>query len=275
MTLEGWITALEQRHLAELRFPEVTRALRALSTDYVQRRHRVGSAALEGRGKRAAFALFYGPLHFIVVEEIARALAIDPSTATHVVDLGCGTGAAAAALASAIGARPQVTGVDRQAWTLTEAAATYRSFGLRHRVVRENLASFVRSQRRAGRAYLFVAAYTVNELSLDQRDKVLAALIARARQGAAILVIEPIATRVSPWWDEWVRAGQAHGGRSDTWRFTRPLPESLRKFDEAAGLDHREQTARSLWIPAGLRRWGAGALGAGALPEPRTLNPVS
>ncbi|HSL23982.1 MAG TPA: methyltransferase [Vicinamibacterales bacterium] len=254
MTFEGWIAALEARHLAELRFPEVTRALRALSADYVQRRHRVGGAALDGRGKRAAFALFYGPLHFIVIEEVSRSLGIDPATVTHVIDLGCGTGAAGAAIASATGARPLVTGTDRQAWTLTEAAATYRWFALRHRVIRSDVSSFVREHRRAGEGHLFVAAYTINELSSDERRKLLAALIARGRAGAAVLVIEPIATRVSPWWDEWAQAWRALGGRADTWRFARTLPETLRKLDEAAGLDHREQTARSIWLPAGARR---------------------
>src|ERR1044071_4531933 len=42
MTFEEWLGALERRHLANLRLPEVTRALRALSSTYVERRHKVG-----------------------------------------------------------------------------------------------------------------------------------------------------------------------------------------------------------------------------------------
>ena len=70
-TMEGrfpdWIAALEARHLANLRVPEVTRALRALSSAYVERRRRPASSggarpnvlgALDSAGKRAAFALF-------------------------------------------------------------------------------------------------------------------------------------------------------------------------------------------------------------------------
>ena len=41
------------------------------------------------------------------------------------------------------------------------------------------------------------------------------------------------------------------GGRADRWRFTAELPERLRLLDRAAGLDHRELTARSLYLPGG------------------------
>ena len=69
-----WLAALEARHLRDLTFAEVRRALQALSATYVQQRGRLpGGAALEGAGKRAAFALFYGPLHFLAVREVVRA----------------------------------------------------------------------------------------------------------------------------------------------------------------------------------------------------------
>ena len=54
--LDAWMAALEKRHLARLTFPEVRRALQALSSLYVQRRGRIGTGtAFEGAGKRAAF----------------------------------------------------------------------------------------------------------------------------------------------------------------------------------------------------------------------------
>src|SRR5438477_258532 len=53
-----WMAALEARHLAQLTFSEVSRALRALSSTYVERRQKLAAgAALSGAGKRAAFAL--------------------------------------------------------------------------------------------------------------------------------------------------------------------------------------------------------------------------
>ena len=53
----GWLEAIESRHLADLTFSEVSRALRALSYIYVERRRgsMVRGAALSGAGKRAAF----------------------------------------------------------------------------------------------------------------------------------------------------------------------------------------------------------------------------
>src|SRR5688572_32715874 len=90
--LAEWLAALEARHLADLRVAEVTRALRALSSAYVERRHKVASGAtLDSAGKRAAFALYYGPLHFITVAEVLRSL--NPGvTPSSILDLGCGTG---------------------------------------------------------------------------------------------------------------------------------------------------------------------------------------
>ena len=75
--VEVWLEALERRHLAELTFSEAARALRALSSCYVERRPRLASGgALDTRGKRAAFALFYGPVHFVAIDTTQR----DPKT---------------------------------------------------------------------------------------------------------------------------------------------------------------------------------------------------
>src|SRR5438270_6497684 len=121
---DRWLADLERRHLAELTFPEVSRALRALSATYVERRQKIAEgAALAGAGKRAAFALFYGPLHFLLVHHIVNALPGAISPAAALVDLGCGTGASGAAWAQACGPRgPLVTGIDRHSWALGEAA---------------------------------------------------------------------------------------------------------------------------------------------------------
>src|SRR5689334_12962078 len=126
-----WLEQTERRHLADLTFPQVSAGLRALSSTYVERRTRLDrGAALEGAGKRAAFALFYAPLHFLLVRSIVGALsqAVDAARggeAMHppaLVDLGCGTGAAGAAWASAFAHPPRVLGIDRHPWALDEAA---------------------------------------------------------------------------------------------------------------------------------------------------------
>src|SRR6185312_5166963 len=68
VNLEGWLASLERRHLANLSRSELTRALRALSSCYVERRGKLAEGgALDSAGKRAAFALYYGTLHFFTV----------------------------------------------------------------------------------------------------------------------------------------------------------------------------------------------------------------
>src|SRR5258708_40373652 len=97
---DAWLAALEKRHLANLTRPELTRALRALSSCYVERREKLRSgAALEGAGKRAAFALFYGPLHFLTVTALVRAPLAPEVPLDTIADLGCGTGVGGAAWA--------------------------------------------------------------------------------------------------------------------------------------------------------------------------------
>src|SRR5262245_42503983 len=97
--VERWLAALDTRHLANLTPSEVGRALAALSSCYVERRGKLSDgSALDGAGKRAAFALFYAPLHAFVVSHIIRQLEAARSVA-RIQDLGCGTGSAGAAWA--------------------------------------------------------------------------------------------------------------------------------------------------------------------------------
>src|SRR3954469_15573382 len=94
----AWHDALEKRHLTTLTFQEVRRSVQALSAIYVEQRDRIDSGAvLNGAGKRAAFAMFYGPLHFLLIREIVRALQASRQELQTILDIGCGTGVAAAA----------------------------------------------------------------------------------------------------------------------------------------------------------------------------------
>ncbi len=246
---ERWLASLEKRHLSDLTFQQVSRALRALSAAYVERRSRLGGGtALAGAGKRAAFALFYAPLHFLLVERIVREL---PGATTAVsrsllVDLGCGTGAAGAAWAVTAGMR-RVLGIDRNHWALVEARSTYQEFGLDARTKVGDAAAVPLPRGPAA----FLAAFTLNELDEPGRDALMNRLLHRAlRGGDAVLVVEPIARRTTPWWNAWQQRVEAAGGRADEWRFRVDLPPLVAKLDRAAGLNHREITGRTLWLPS-------------------------
>ena len=243
--VDPWLRALERRHLSDLTFSEVVRALRALSSCYVERRGKLASgAALDSRGKRAAFALFYGPVHFLAVGEILHALPDDVRRVRHVVDLGCGTGAAGAAWALESGAI-RVDGTDRNAWTAGEANWTYRELRLRGRAVQGRIED---APLRAREGTGIMAAYVVNELTDAARGVLLDRLLTAAAANARVLIIEPIARRMLPWWPVWRGAFEAAGGRADEWRFDAPLPERQRDLARAAGLDPRTLAARSLLL---------------------------
>ena len=242
-----WLAALQARHSADRTFAEIRRGLQALSSLYVERRGRIASgAALDGAGKRAAFALYLGPLHFLIVREVVRALGAAHPAPDRIVDLGCGTGAAGAAWALEARPRPFYEGVDRSGWAAAEARWTLKTLGLRGRADSGDLDRVALP----GRGGAVLAAFTVNELHDASRARLLAALLEAGRAGARVLVVEPISRRIAPWWRDWAAAVVAAGGRDDEWRFPAALPETLAALDRAAGLDHRELLARSLWLAA-------------------------
>ena len=236
---------MEARHLADLRVPEVTRALRALSSAYVERRHKVASGGtLDSAGKRAAFGLFYGPLHFLTLSHVVRALRVDTPAPASILDLGCGTGVAGAAWALCAGSTPFVNGVDRHPWAVEETRWTYRQLGVRGQAKVADVTRLPPIPKGAA----VVAGYVLNELPADTRGRVEEYLLAAAVNGARVLIVEPIARSVTPWWDAFAARAVAAGGRADEWRFAVELPGLVRLFDKAAGLNHRELTARSLFI---------------------------
>jgi hypothetical protein len=248
-----WLDRLEQRHLADLTISEVARALRALSSCYVERRTRLAEGvALASAGKRAAFALFYGPVHFLITREIVRALPDALEHVKEIVDLGCGTGAAGTAWAHACGAR-RVRGFDRHPWAVGEANAAYRLFELDGRALQRDVSSprFSQETLRAQSGTGIIAAFAANELTAPGRAALLSTLLAARDRGARVLVIEPIARLAMPWWNTWAGAFAKAGGRSDEWRFPSNLPHTQRTLARAAGLDPRELTARTLSLGLG------------------------
>ena len=242
--LDAYLAALEQRHLANLTRSEVTPALRALSSCYVERREKLASGGpLETAGKRAAFALYYGPLHFLIVWEIVKAVRADAAPITNIVDLGCGTGTAGAAWALACRQPPSIDGVDRSVWAIQEAVWTYKQLGVSGHAIRNDVLRARMPKSGAG----LLLAYAVNELETDRRARLLDRVADASRNGATILVVEPIARRGRDWWTEWSDRLAPLGVRSDEWRFpAASLPSLTRDLAKAAGLRVNELTARTL-----------------------------
>ena len=245
--LDQWMTRIEARQLANLQFAEVSRALRALSSAYVERRHTAIAAGktLDTAGKRAAFALYYGPLHFVTTMRILEALEVPmhSSAAQPVLDLGCGTGAAGAAVANWTGAR-RIHGIDVHPWTLDEARATYASFGLDSTITRASVARL----RRPTSPSFIVASYVANELPDAERATLRDTLAEAVRRGSQLLVIEPLSGQAAPWWPEWAESFTRLGARADTWQLTISPPDLTMRLGKAAGLGATSVKARTLVV---------------------------
>jgi len=243
-----WYARLERRHLSELSFTEVRRAVQGLSARYVGRRRKPSdSGALGSAGKRAAFALYFGPLHFLTVRGVVDRLKAGAPPPSRIIDLGCGTGVAAAAWASSCSIAPRLLGIDRSAWAVAESRWNWNKLGLTGQARRGELVRFPEPRPRDA----LIAAYAVNELDDDDRRTLLRRLLGLAGR-VLILIVEPIARRVSPWWAEWTTTFAPLESRTDEWRFEARLPDRLSLLDRAAGLDHRQLTARSLFVAGSL-----------------------
>lgn len=248
--LTAWATALIDRHLRDYSTTEFLKAARALSARYVERRGNLDRrSALDSAGKRAAFAVLFGPIHHVTVAGIVGDLGL-PARLERVIDLGCGTGAASAAWARHLPGDVEIQGIDRSRWALSEARWTWRMLHVHGRAVQGDLvaAASALADRSRGRLDTtgILAAWAVNELPPGGRDALLATLMALGGRGATILVVEPISTRITPWWDAWSRVFADAGGRADTWRLPNRLPNPLRRLDRDAGFDRDEISARSL-----------------------------
>ena len=196
--------------------------------------------------------MFYGPLHYLLIREIVRAIPGAADGAPSLVDLGCGTGAAGDAWAVACRTRPQVIGVDRHPCTLTDAAHTYREFDLRAKTMRGACGDGCVSEVALA---LILAAFTVNELPDDARDALLPRLLACASAGDRILIVEPLGERRGADGGAlWQLAFVAAGGRADEWRVFRWSCRRLSpKLDQSRGLESsRAQGPIALSIIAAL-----------------------
>lgn len=249
--LEAWLEAAVERQ-APLSFTDLRKGVRALSTRYVERRRRgdreaVDRDAFGSPAKRAAFATYYAALHLETAFLAASEAWPAGLAAERVVDLGAGSGAAGAGVARALDVS-SVLGLERSGWALREARATYAAFGLRARTRRAELPAALPRGRPGD---VLVAGWVLNECSAAARETLVGGLQAAVREGAAVLILEPLAGAVAPWFDTVAERLAPLGTRTTEARFHDERPTWVAKMDRAAGLDHRELRARVLWGPAG------------------------
>jgi SAM-dependent methyltransferase len=244
---ERWVASNRERALETLTFAEIRKGAQALSSLYLERRGagRVAERSVEGRGKRAAFASYYAPLHFLATAGVLQCIGADfLKGVTRVHDLGCGTGAVGAAVVAFAPERVDVSAIDRSGWALAEAKRSYQAFGARARTRRGILPRDL--PRKSSDEDLFVLGWFANELASDERDALFAALLRHLEGGARLLLLEPLAGGVSPWWSEAVAFFESAGVRAGPEKWQIERPDWIAQLDRATLLDHRSVGARYL-----------------------------
>ena len=79
-----------------------------------------------------------------------------------------------------------------------------------------------------------VAAFAVNELE-DGARKALREKLLLSR-GVSVLIVEPIARRIHPWWTPWRDAFEERGGRADEWRGPKKISEKYFRKTRFSGV---------------------------------------
>jgi SAM-dependent methyltransferase len=247
-SFDRWLEETVERHRRELTFTEIRKGVQALSALYVERRGEGGLAtrAVEGRGKRAALACYYAPLHFLTVHHALRMAGDELPAPRRIVDLGCGTGAVGAAAALTLDGACPLVGCDRSGWALDEARETWSAFGLAGRARRGDLP---RGAPPPEAGDLWCCGWFVSELDEGARADLLRRLRRAVRRGGRVLVAEPLSTRVSPWWQEWTEELARDDVRSELIRVSIHRPRFVAEMDKAARLDHQVIGARVLIGP--------------------------
>ena len=245
--VEAWTAALQQRWAATLRFQELRRGAQALSDVYVHTRDRgpLARRAVDGRGKRAAFACYYGVIHALLVASLCGPdgplLLPGP---VRFRDLGCGSGALGAGLAAAGVSLKSVEGVDLVKSNLELARWSYQWWGLRARVRVGRLPGAV---GKGSPGELLGLGWCVNELEASDRQKLWSLLARSVEAGSGLLLLAPLSRRAVPWWFEAERALGPLGVESAELRAVIDRPTLVADLDRATGLDHREPGARVLF----------------------------
>ncbi|MEC8425611.1 MAG: class I SAM-dependent methyltransferase, partial [Myxococcota bacterium] len=233
--------------LSDLRFSDVRRAVQALSTLYVQKRAggRLDKRAGDGAGKRAAFASYYAPLHFMATAAAAASLGVTECEGVQEIhDLGCGTGAVGAAMARLLPGAPRISGIDANTTAVAACRRTFAALGVRGRA---RVGRLPAAMPRLRKGALAVAGWSLNELTPRDRDAVLDAVGSGVSRGSGLLVLEPLSTRVVPWWPRLQR--RFPEARLLELRAPVERPDWVARLDDATRLDHRDATCRALWLP--------------------------
>jgi len=240
-----YLDALLDRHLKDLKFSELSRALRALSAAYVEKREEGGLArALDGRGKRAAFALYYGATHFLAVTALVRDLGLGfkGRERATLLDLGCGTGVCGAAWAAASDGPTHLIGADRSSFALHEARWTYQTLRLRGETSRSITETLDSVRRPEG----VVVGWTLNELDDEKRARIAERLVPWVAKGSRLLVVEPVSKRVTPWWEEWAKPFLAAHCSVLEEKLRLDLPPKIALLARSAGLGTETTALRVL-----------------------------
>jgi hypothetical protein len=135
--------------------------------------------------------------------------------------------------------------LDRSGWALAEARRTLAALGLTGATRRRALPSLPRLEP----GDLAVLGWVLNECDARTRDAVAERLAEAAGRGVSVLVAEPLAGFVAPWWDGLAQRLEPHGLHARIWKAPVVLPAWIRKMDRAAGLDHGTLGARLLAGP--------------------------
>jgi SAM-dependent methyltransferase len=242
------VDAAHARWARGLEFRELRRGAQAVSDVYVHKRKSgaIAQRAADGRGKRAAFIVYYGGLHLLLVQHWMEQR--PAPIVERVLDHGCGPGVVGAAAARWCGGA-RLTASDRVGRHLEVASWTGRHFGLKVQTRKQNLPGAIGIPSVPS---LLIFGWVLNELSDPERQSSIERMARAIRAGSGALVFAPLSLRASPWWPDLARSlrrVRADGLIEEEYRFQPDRPRLIADLDRATRLNHQSLGARVLYVP--------------------------
>jgi hypothetical protein len=103
--------------------------------------------------------------------------------------------------------------------------------------------------RRVEAGDVWLLGWSANELAAGERDALLERIVRAIGFGARVVLLEPLAGKIVPWWRAWRDELAPLGVADFECKVPVALPEWIARLDKASGLDHRVLGARLLIGP--------------------------
>lgn len=220
-------------------------AIQAASRNYTSQRQRLSQSVAPSPAIQLAQHGYYGVMHALIVQAIAAYFHIQQWPFQRLIDIGCNTGVAGLTLCAQLPTITSYIGLEPQRWAAKKAKQFQLACAIPGKIFSGTGLTW-----QPQKGDLILLSFVLNEMTESQRKVLHSKLLHHLEKGAGILIIEPIARHITPWWDSWLQSflpwSYSQANLQKAWPVQ--TPQMWFESHHGAGFHHQRWKARSLWI---------------------------